>query len=59
MRPLKALQTYREQIRSVVLAHRATNACVFGSVVRDEANDEVSFLDNEFVQDTVIRNLET
>ena len=44
MRPSQALQTYREQIRSVVLAHRATNARVFGSVVRGEDTD-VSDLD--------------
>ena len=39
MRPSKALQTHREQIRSVVLAHRATNVRVFGSVVRGEDTD--------------------
>ena len=39
MRPSKALQIHREQIRSVVLAHRATNVRVFGSVVRGEDTD--------------------
>lgn len=39
MRPSKALRTYREQIRSVVLAHRATNVRVFGSVARGEDTD--------------------
>ena len=36
MRPSTALNTYREQIRAIVLAHHATNARVFGSVIRDE-----------------------
>jgi uncharacterized protein len=36
MRPSKALHAYREQIISVVLAHRATNVRVFGSVIRGE-----------------------
>ena len=36
MRPSKVLRTYREQIRSVVLAHRATNVRVFGSVARGQ-----------------------
>ena len=39
MRPSKVLRTYREQIRSVVLAHRATNVRVFGSVARGEDTD--------------------
>jgi predicted nucleotidyltransferase len=39
MRPTKVLRTYREQIRSVVLAHRATNVRVFGSVARGEDTD--------------------
>jgi predicted nucleotidyltransferase len=39
MRPSKALQTYREQIRSVVFAHRATNVSVFRSVARGEDTD--------------------
>ena len=39
MRPSAALQMYREQIRSVVLAHRASNARVFGSVIRGEDTD--------------------
>ncbi len=36
MLPSDALQAYREQIRSVVLAHRASNTRVFGSDVRGE-----------------------
>ena len=36
MRPSLALQTHREQIREIVLAHRASNARVFGSVLRGE-----------------------
>ncbi len=44
MLPSDALQTYREQIRSVVLAHRASNARVFGSVSRGE-DTETSDLD--------------
>ena len=44
MRPSIALRTYREQIRSVVLAHRATNVRVFGSVARGE-DTEASDLD--------------
>jgi predicted nucleotidyltransferase len=40
MRPSEALQTYREQIRAVVIAHNATNVRVFGSVVRGEDTDE-------------------
>ncbi len=39
MRPSTALANYREQIKSVVLAHRATNARVFGSVLRGEDTD--------------------
>lgn len=39
MRPSIALQTHREQIRNVVLAHRATNARVFGSVIRGDDTD--------------------
>ena len=39
MRPSTALRTYREQIRSIVLAHRATNVRVFGSVARGEDTD--------------------
>jgi predicted nucleotidyltransferase len=44
MLPSDALQTYREQIRHVVLAHRASNARVFGSVIRGE-DTEASDLD--------------
>ncbi|MEE9356114.1 MAG: hypothetical protein V3U75_11040 [Methylococcaceae bacterium] len=40
MRPSKVLQTHREQIRSVVMAHRAINGHVLGSVVHSEDIDE-------------------
>jgi len=40
MRPSVALQTYREQIRAIVLAHRASNVRVFGSVIRGEDRDD-------------------
>ncbi len=40
MRPSKALLTHREQIRAVVLAHRATNVRVFGSVVHGNDTEE-------------------
>ena len=39
MRPSQALNIHREQIRSIVMAHRATNIRVFGSVVRNEDTD--------------------
>jgi len=39
MRPSTALANYREQIRSVVLSHRASNVRVFGSVLRGEDTD--------------------
>jgi uncharacterized protein len=44
MRPSIALNTYREQIRTIFLAHHTTNARVFGSVIRDE-DTETSDLD--------------
>ena len=44
MHPSSALQTYREQVRTIVLNHRATNARVFGSVLRREDTD-ISNLD--------------
>jgi predicted nucleotidyltransferase len=40
MRPSKALQIHREQIRSVVTAHRATNVRVFGSVLYGKDTEE-------------------
>jgi len=40
MRPSVALQTYREQIKIIVLAHRASNVRVFGSVIRGEDTDD-------------------
>jgi len=39
MRPSIALANYREQIKSVILSHRASNARVFGSVIRGEDTD--------------------
>jgi predicted nucleotidyltransferase len=36
MRPSIALNAYRDQIRTIVLAHHAANARVFGSVIRNE-----------------------
>lgn len=39
MRPSQALNIHREQIRSIVMAHRATNVRVFGSVIRNEDTD--------------------
>lgn len=39
MRPSTALANYREQIKAVVLAHRTSNARVFGSVIRGEDTD--------------------
>ena len=44
MRPSTALNTYREQIRAIILAHNTTNARVFGSVIRNE-DTETSDLD--------------
>ena len=44
MRPSTALNTYREQIRAIILAHHTTNARVFGSVIRNE-DTETSDLD--------------
>jgi len=44
MRPSTVLNTYRDQIRAIVLAHHAVNARVFGSVIRDE-DTETSDLD--------------
>ena len=39
MRPSQVLNSHREQIRAIVMAHRATNVRVFGSVVRNEDTD--------------------
>ncbi len=39
MKPSEALALHREAIRSVVEAHRARNARVFGSVLRGEDKD--------------------
>ena len=44
MRPSTALNTYREQIKAIVLAHHTNNARVFGSVIRNE-DTETSDLD--------------
>ena len=40
MRPSVALQIYREQIKAIVLAHRASNVRVFGSVIRGDDTDD-------------------
>jgi len=40
MRPSVALQTYRKQIKAIVLAHRASNVRVFGSVIRGDDTDD-------------------
>jgi len=39
MKPSQALALHREEIRRVVASHRASNARVFGSVVRGEDTD--------------------
>jgi predicted nucleotidyltransferase len=40
MKPSQALQSHRDAIRSVVLAHRAQNPRAFGSVVSGQDTDE-------------------
>lgn len=40
MKPSEALQSHRAAIRSVVEAHRALNARVFGSVVRGHDTED-------------------
>lgn len=40
MRPSQALKTHREAIRRIVAAHRASNARVFGSVLREQDRDD-------------------
>jgi uncharacterized protein len=40
MKPSKALAAHRKEIREIVLAHRAANARVFGSVVHGSDTDE-------------------
>lgn len=40
MRPSQALNTHREAIRRIVAAHRASNARVFGSVLREQDRDD-------------------
>lgn len=39
MKPSQALQSHRDAIRSVVLAHRAQNPRVFGSVLSGQDTD--------------------
>ncbi len=39
MRPSEALKLHREQIKKIVLSHRATNVKVFGSVIEDKDTD--------------------
>ncbi|CCD29139.1 DNA polymerase, beta-like region-containing protein [Candidatus Glomeribacter gigasporarum BEG34] len=40
MKPSEALEVYRDTIRRVVKAHRASNARVFGSVLHCEDTEE-------------------
>jgi hypothetical protein len=40
MKPSQALASHRSEIREIVLAHRAVNARVFGSVVHGLDTDE-------------------
>lgn len=40
MKPSQALAAHRQEIRQIVLAHRATNARVFGSVAHGSDTDE-------------------
>jgi predicted nucleotidyltransferase len=40
MKPSQALQSHRDAIRSVVLAHRAVNPRVFGSVLLGSDTDD-------------------
>lgn len=40
MRPSQALNIHREAIRRIVAAHRASNARVFGSVLREQDRDD-------------------
>lgn len=40
MKPSDALEANRELIRRIVLAHRASNPRIFGSVVRGEDSDQ-------------------
>ena len=40
MKPSQALAAHRREIREIVLAHRAVNARVFGSVAHSSDTDE-------------------
>jgi predicted nucleotidyltransferase len=40
MKPSQALAAHRREVREIVLAHRAVNARVFGSVVHGSDTDE-------------------
>ena len=40
MKPSQALQTHRDEIRRVVLAHRAQNPRVFGSVLSGQDTED-------------------
>ena len=44
MKPSKALKQYKEQIKEIVLSHRAKNVKVFGSVL-NQTDTEFSDLD--------------
>jgi predicted nucleotidyltransferase len=57
MKPSEALAAHRKEIREIVLAHRAVNARVFGSVVHGSDTDES---DLDILVDTIrykLRNL--
>jgi len=40
MRPSAALQAHKEEVKLIVLAHRASNVRVFGSVIRGEDTED-------------------
>ena len=46
MRPSEALAKHRDEVRAIVLAHRALNARVFGSVAhgRDDEDSDLDIL---------------
>jgi predicted nucleotidyltransferase len=43
MKPSQALQNHRAEIRRIVLAHRARNARVFGSVLHGETRKKATW----------------
>ena len=54
MKPSEALAAHRNEIREIVLAHRAVNARVFGSVVHGSDTDES---DLDILVDTTLFDL--